>query len=726
MPKNMNTMGKLFRLKYEVKKWCSPVVFLFLFTHCTDNSSPVKEAGSDWPVYLGGNSGMQYSPLDQINKENVNRLQVVWEFASGDADANGRSQIQCNPIIIDGVLYGSSPKLKIFALNAATGEQKWMYDPNAKFNLGMNVNRGVTYYSTKDEERLFFTAGPELFCLDAKTGIPVDSFGTEGKVSLKTGLGGDAKERYVVSTSPGVIYKDKIIFGTRVSENADAAPGSIQAFDTRTGKLAWTFHTIPRPGEIGYETWPEEAYKNIGGANAWGGMSLDQKRGIIYIPTGSASFDFWGGNRLGDNLFANCILALNAKTGERIWHFQTVHHDILDRDVPAPPALVTVEHDGKRIDAVAQHTKSGFVFLLDRENGEPLFPIEERPVPPSDLKGELASSTQPFPEKPPPFTRQHFTEEDITNISRASHDSVAKRFANLRSKGPFTPPSEQGTIVFPGFDGGGQWGGAAFDSDTGLLYVNAKEVPCIITMEEKNPPEKEVPSNLGVSVYESRCVMCHGKKMQGDASGTYPSLKGIAEKSTTKEVMEIINNGRGFMPGFKHIPELEKRAVVNYIFGLENTVEDVHEFGKEANERISRYNHTGYNRFYDPEGYPAIKPPWGTLTAIDLNKGTLAWQVPLGEYDELTARGVPTTGTANYGGPVVTAGGLLFIASTVDEYFRAFDKHTGEEVWKYPLPAAGYATPSVYQIDGRQYIVIACGGGKGGTKSDDKYLAFGL
>ena len=699
-----------------------------LLASCHIRHEPVVEAGDDWPAYLGGKGAAQYSPVDQINRENVQQLRVAWKFGTGDADPNGKSQIQCNPIIIDGVLYGSSPKLKVFAIDAATGQQKWLYDPSANFQLGMNVNRGVTYCKEGNQARIFFTAGPELFCLNAKTGQLVEGFGHQGRVSLKEGLGEDAQERYVVSTSPGVVYQDKIIYGTRVSENADAAPGSIRAFNVRTGTLEWVFHTIPQPGEVGYDTWPEEAYKNTGGANAWSGVSLDEARGIVYVPTGSAAFDFWGGSRLGDNLFANCVLALNAATGERIWHFQTVHHDIWDRDVPAPPTMVTVQHDGQPIEALAQYTKSGFVFLLDRETGEPLFPVEERPVPTSDLIGERTSPTQPFPVKPPPFTRQHFTAADITNVSPAAHDSVAKRLATLRTGKPFIAPSEAGTIVFPGFGGGGGWGGAAFDPATGLLFINAKEIPCILTMEETSPADEEKSGDSGALVYQSRCAMCHGKAMQGDASGTYPALTDIASRRSPEEAMEIVNNGQGFMPGFQHIAEEERMTVVNYIFGIENetAVTDAHELGKEANQRLSKYTHTGYHRFYGPEGYPAIKPPWGTLTAIDLNEGTIAWQVPLGEYEELTQRGIPPTGTANYGGPVVTAGGLIFIASTVDEYFRAFDKNTGEELWKYRLPAAGYATPSVYQVDGKQYVVIACGGGKAGTKSGDQYLAFSL
>ena len=699
---------------------------LLVFTKCDSNDHKLTEAGKDWPVYLGGNSGAQYSPLDQINRGNVQQLELAWEFSTGDADPDGKTQIQCNPIIIDGILYGSSPKLKVFALDAATGKQRWMYDPNAQVNFGMNVNRGVSYWREGEDERIFFTAGPELISLDAKTGNLVERFGEKGKTSLKAGLGKEAQELFVVSTTPGIIFRNKIIVGTRVSENSDAAPGFVQAFNVRSGALEWTFHTIPMPGEFGYETWPPEAYKTIGGANAWAGMSLDEERGIVYVPTGSASFDFWGGNRQGDNLFANCVLALNAETGERIWHYQIVHHDLWDRDVPAPPTLVTVEHNGKRIDAAAQITKTGFVFLLNRETGEPLFPVEERAVPPSDLKGEQASPTQPFPVKPPPFTRQKFTQDDITDLSKESHAYVAERLAKLRTGEPYIPPSTEGSVVFPGFDGGGGWGGAAFDPKSGLLFVNAKEVPTIITMEETKPTETNRVMDLGEAVYQTSCSMCHGKELQGNASANYPALTNLTGRYSQDEVLNIINHGRGFMPGFKHLTEEKKTALVNYLSGIKTKPLDVHEMGMETNQRPSLYTHTGYNRFYDQEGYPAIKPPWGTLTAIDLNAGVIKWQVPLGEFEELTKRGISKTGTQNYGGPVVTAGGLIFIGATVDEYFRAFDKDTGEELWKFKLPAAGYATPSIYQIGGKQYVVIACGGGKGGTKSGDRYLAFAL
>ncbi len=699
-------------------------LLLLLFSNCKEKTH--KEAGLDWPVYLGGNNSLQYSSLDQINKENIDKLKVAWRFSTNDADSDGRTQIQCNPIIIDGILYGSSPKLKIFALDAATGKEKWIYDPNANIDFAMNVNRGVSYWKDGSTSSILFTVGPELICLNAVTGKPRDDFGENGKVSLEEGFDEEAKKLYVVSTSPGIIYKDKIIIGTRVSENNDAAPGHIRAFNVRTGTLEWIFHTIPKPGERGYETWPKDAYKYIGGANAWAGMALDETRGIVYAPTGSASYDFYGGNRIGENLFANCLLALDAETGQYIWHFQTVHHDLWDRDVPAPPTLVTVNHNGKSIDAAAQVTKSGHVFLLDRDTGKPLFSVEERPVPPSDLLGERASKTQPFPVEPPPFTRQKFTKEEITNISKESHDYVVERLAKLRTGQQFIPPSTEGSIVFPGFDGGAGWGGAAYDPASGLLYINAKEIPCIITMERTDIKE-QAKLDLGQSAYQMNCVMCHGKERQGDPSAGYPSLSHLANKYKKSEVMQIIENGKGgLMPGFGHLDVDSKNALVNFLFEIKNEPISPHEIGLETNRDILPYIHTGYNRFYDQNGYPAVKPPWGTLTAIDLNRGTIKWQVLLGEYQELTSKGVPKTGTANYGGPVVTAGGMIFIAATIDEYFRAFDAHTGKEVWKFKLPAAGYATPSIYKIDGKEYIVIACGGGKANTKSGDSYLAFAL
>jgi quinoprotein glucose dehydrogenase len=695
----------------------------YLIAGCATQNEQGSGPNTDWPVYLGDNSSSQYSPLAEITAANVHLLEPVWEYRTERISSDDRTQIQCNPLVIDGVLYGTSPKLRVFALDAATGKNIWEFNPARQVDFSMNVNRGVTYWSDGQDKRIFFTAGPALYALDATSGKLIPGFGNQGTVSLKEGLGAGAEDKYVVATTPGIIFRDLIIMGSRVSENADAAPGYIRAYNVRSGKLEWVFHTIPRPGEFGYDTWPEGAWEEAGGANCWAGMSLDEDRGIVYIPTGSASFDFWGGNRKGQNLFANCVLALNAATGERIWHFQTVYHDIWDRDLPAPPNLVTVMHDGKEKDAVAQITKSGFVFLLDRETGEPLFPVEERPVPPSDLQGEEAWPVQPFPVLPPPFSPQVLTMDHITDISPESHKHVSEILKNVRTGEPFIPPSLEGTIIFPGFDGGGEWGGAAFDSQTSILYVNSNTMPWILTMVETGAGEV-AQMQPGERIYRLNCAICHGQNFEGNPGSNYPALLDLNKRMDQAAALEIIKTGKGFMPSYRHLPEEEINMLMSYLYKEPN--EDLHMQGIEENLEDLPYTHTGYNRFTDQEGYPAAKPPWGTLSAIDLNAGEILWQVPLGEFPELTKRGIAQTGTENYGGPVVTAGGLIFIAASKDEHIRAFDKNSGKELWKYKLPAGGYATPAVYEVNGRQYIVIACGGGKMGTPPGNSYVAFAL
>ena len=689
-----------------------------------------------WETYQGDPGSNQYSSLGQINKGNVDQLKVAWVYQTGDS-LGQQSQIQCNPIIVDDILYATSPAIKLIALHAATGELLWEFDPALDFSP--HVNRGVTYWESGNDKRILFTAGSLLFAIDAITGKPVVSFGTAGVTSLKAGLGPRAADLFVISTSPGVIYKDLYIIGTRVSENADAAPGYIRAFNARTGAVEWVFHTIPKPGEYGYETWPEDAYGKIGGANAWAGISLDVERGVVYAPTGSASFDFWGGNRTGSNLFANCIIAIDAETGQRLWHYQTVHHDLWDRDLPAPPNLVTVTHNGIKIDAVAQVTKSGYVFLLDRDTGKPLFPVEERPVKKSDLKGEKAWPTQPFPLKPPPFARQHFSEDEITDISPEAHEYVKTIWTTTKTGEQFIPPSTQGTMYFPGFDGGAEWGGASYDSNAGILYVNANEMPWIQHMVEleldmEDQSEPKTIKDAGEKVYKTNCAICHGQTRQGNTAGTYPPLLKL-EKGLPREItMNIIEKGKGFMPSFNQFSKEKKNALLAFLYDETVQIDQgnnvnqnwLDALSKELREFAIPYSHTGYNRFFDQEGYPAVKPPWGTLNAIDLNKGEILWQVPLGEFEELTKRGIPKTGTENYGGPVATAGGLIFIAASKDEYIRAFDKETGMELWKHKLPAGGYATPSVFEVNDQQYVVIACGGGKMGTKPGDYYIAFSL
>ena len=716
-------------------------VFCLTIYNCVGNN----EKYTTWETYQGDSGRNQYSSLKQINKSNVGQLEVAWKYKTND-NLRPRSQIQCNPIIIDNVLYGTSPSIKLFALNAATGELIWEFDPALEFSP--HVNRGVTYWESGNDKRIFFTAGALLFGINAKTGKPVVAFGTNGVTSLKAGLGARAAELFVISSTPGLVYKDLLIIGTSVSEDADAAPGFIRAFNARDGSVEWIFHTIPKPGEFGYETWPEDAHGRVGGANSWSGMSLDKERGIVYAPTGSASFDFWGGNRKGANLFANCVIAIEAETGKRVWHYQTVHHDLWDRDLPAPPNLVTVNHNGANIDAVAQVTKAGYLFLFDRDTGEPLFPIEERPVDKSDLIDEETWPTQPFPLKPPPFARQHFTEELITDISPEAHEYVKSIWSTTRTGKQFIPPSTQGTMYFPGFDGGAEWGGASFDPSSNILYVNSNEMPWIQHMVEldmkpdfdwsgttakgggMDPKSKpKTIKDIGEKIYKANCSLCHGQDRQGNTA--YPSLIGIKDRITRDEAHTIIQKGKGFMPSFNQFSDHKNNALLAFLFDEtlnndQNTDNMIEVLTKELQQYAIPYYFTGYNRFFDEEGYPAVKPPWGTLNAIDLNKGEILWQVPLGEFEELTKRGIAKTGTENYGGPVVTAGGLIFIAATKDEYIRAFDKDTGAELWKHKLPAGGYATPSVYQIDGKQYVTIACGGGKMGTKPGDYYLAFAL
>ena len=689
----------------------------FISSSCTTDPTEYN----NWEHYGGDKTASQYSSLTQINTENVSQLQVAWTYHTGDADEGGASQIQCNPIIVDGVLYGASPKLKLFALDAATGAERWVFDPYSEEGAPsvFGVSRGLSYWEDGDDKRVLYGAGPYLYAIDIATGIPITSFGDGGHVDLRESLDRDMTGLHWSINTPGVVYKDLYIIGGRVAEEQPSAPGHIRAYNIRTGERAWIFHTIPHPGEFGYETWPEDGWERLGGANSWAGMSLDEERGIVYVPTGSAAFDFWGGNRLGDNLFANSIIALNAETGERIWHLQTVRHDIWDRDLPAAPNLLTINRDRRMVDVIAQITKSGHIFILDRETGESLFPLEEREYPASDLVGEIAAQTQVLPTKPAPFSRQEFRLEDVSTINPQYTDMLKDSLRGLRNGGQFVPPSEEGTIIYPGFDGGGEWGGAAHDPTTGIMYVNGNEMAWVQHMRELDIDVSEQSFSVGQSGYFYSCASCHGFGREGSAG--FPALIDIKERKTKEETKAVILHGGGRMPGFSFLEEREVDAIIAYLY-------DEPQPEATATDRSAaiRYTHMGYNRFFDPDGYPAVKPPWGTLNAIDLNTGEYLWTVPLGELDELTEKGIPKTGTENYGGPVVTAGGLVFIGASKDEHFRAFDRATGEELWKTKLPAGGYATPATYEINGTQYVVIAAGGGKMGTKSGDEYVAFAL
>ncbi|MEM1093072.1 MAG: PQQ-binding-like beta-propeller repeat protein [Bacteroidota bacterium] len=689
-------------------------------------ADPHQPAHAVWDTYLGDAHSTQYSSLDQITPANVTDLEVAWTYRTGDASAT--SQIQCNPLIIGRTLYGTTAGLKVFAADATTGIPQWTFDPvdyGAEINWS-GANRGLVYW--RDEAgsapaRIMYTAGAWLYAIDAATGILLEDFGTGGRVSLKTGLGTpeETDDLFIVSNTPGVLYGDLLILGGRVHEGpGPSMPGHIRAFNVRTGAMAWIFHTIPKPGEFGADTWLDYdkiASERIGGANAWSGLTVDHERGMVFIPTGSATWDFYGAARPGDNLFANTLLALDAATGERIWHQQIVKHDLWDRDLPASPNLVTVMHDGERVDAVAQVTKDGHVWVFDRDTGAPLFPVEEVPQPPSDLEGEWTPATQRLPTQPPPFARQVFREADITDRTPEATAYVRARFDGVRSDGQFVPPSTQGTMIFPGFDGGGEWGGAAIDPATGLLYVNSNEMPWILTMVDLTKA-----NSRGEMVYQRNCAACHRPDRSGIEGSNFPSLLDLEERRDQPYVTALLETGRGFMPSFAHLSVSDVDALLGYLY--EDTTAST--TGSYTQHSGSPYGHTGYNRFFDQDGYPAIKPPWGQLNAIDLNNGTIRWQVPLGEFPELTAQGIPKTGTENYGGPVVTAGGLIFIAASKDEHIRAFDKTTGKELWQHKLPFGGYATPATYSVDGTQYVVIAAGGGKMGTASGDAYVAFAL
>ena len=697
----------------------------YLFRVASAFSLSLTAADVDWPTYLGDKASSQYSELDQITPENVQQLTVAWTYNSGGAGEDNRSQIQCNPLIIDGVLYGSSPDLVLFALNAATGEELWRFNPfgQGETRNSLGVNRGLSYWKKGNDARILIGAGNYLHAINLKTGKLIQSFGENGRVNLLKGLGREVDDLYFLSNTPGVIYDDLIILGGRLNEALPAPPGHIRAYDVKSGEQVWRFNTIPHPGEYGYESWPEDAWQRSGGANVWTGMTVDEERGLVYCPTGSASADFYGGDRLGQNLFANTLLCLDAKTGKRVWHYQFVHHDMWDRDLPAPPNLLTLKRNGKEVPAVSQSTKSGHVFVFNRETGEPLFPIEERPYPSSDLVGENAWPTQPLPSKPEPFARQVLSFDILNDVIPETRKELQDRFVRLRPHMPFTPPSEQGTIIFPGFDGAAEWGGQATDPD-GILYVNSNEMPWILTMVNAASG-----STNGERVFLQMCSACHGQNRLGSENqGTIipPLTKDkLAEKMLDRAgVKEKIQKGAGIMPSFGFLAEKDVDAVIKYLF--EDADSETSNPEPKDSVGTTTYGHTGYNKWKDSKGYPAVKPPWGTLNAIDLNTGEYVWKTTLGEFEELSKQGISPTGTENYGGPVTTAGGVLFIAASQDEHFRAFDMSTGNELFKTKLPAAGYATPATYSVDGKQYVVIACGGGKLGTKSGDAYVAFSL
>ena len=707
------------------------------------NGDDKMQAGKNYPVYGGNKAGNRFSPLTQINVDNVKNLQLAWTYTATEQPDTTKPfrtrETQCQPIVVDGILYGTSSNLELFAVNAATGQQIWRFEP-MKNNQKFNVNRGVMYWENGDDKRILYSAGALLYAINATTGKPVTTFGDTGKIDLHEGvatanLGHDVSTLSVSSTSPGVIYKNTVVMGSSVSEAGDAAPGHVRGFDVVTGKLKWVFHTIPQPGEFGYDTWPKDAYKKIGGANNWSGLVVDEKRGTVYFGTGSPASDFYGGEREGANLFSDCVMSLNAETGKMNWYFQTTHHDLWDRDEPCPPNLATVKHKGKMVDVVVQATKDGLVYVLDRDKGTSLFPVEERPVPTKGLPGEHPFPTQKFPLKPLPFAHQMFTEADITDLSPEAHAFVKKRFDEMPNpNNKYIAPDTAGTFAY-GYSGGAEWGGNAIDPN-GILYQNANDQPWELVMINMESLNKEMASlTHGNGLYLQNCAGCHGADRKGSPN-VFPNLLNISARRNFDQINAIVKNGAGRMPSFAHLSDDDRKSIINFL--LDKEIKPARTAGGEhsidiptAQEKkadfpyVPRYINKVWKPVRDQDGYPGVKRPWGTLNAIDLNTGDYLWRVPLGEYPELAKKGVATTGTESYGGPCVTAGGLVFMAGTKDNKIRAFDRKNGKQLWEYQLPAGGFATPVTYEVKGKQYVAISVGGARGG-KPGGWYMAFAL
>ena len=667
---------------------CPVILAASVLTACT----PAK-TDSDWAVYLGDAGRRHYSDLDQITRENVGRLEVAWVYDSGELRGGG-STMYTSPLVIDGELYGLSPRLEAFALDAATGEEKWRFDPGG--NGG--AQRGLMWWEGDGKTRLFYTAGRELLAVNPADGTAIGSFGDNGRLDLRPEVD---RTGSLSITVPGVVFEDMLILGFSTSESANAFPGSIRAFSALDGTLVWQFNTIPVPGDPGSESWADGSLARAGGANAWTGMTLDEARGLLFAPTGSATPDFYGVNRLGDNLYANSLLAIDARTGQLRWHYQVTRHDLWDRDNPSPPTLIQFERDGRIVDAVALTTKSGHLYVFDRETGESMYPIVEVDQFESTLPGEVPAATQPL--STVAFSRQTFEVTNRTDEARAFVETQIEGW-DLR---PWAPPRVGTVLLQPWYDGGAEWGGSAFDPSNNRLIVNANDVPGILTLSE-------VPAGSSdYGTYAQHCGSCHGLTLEGTDTG--PSLIGVRDRLGPGEILETIREGSGRMPGFAHFDDAERRAVMRFVSSDEPEID-------EPTAKLA-YVLGGYVYLRDHEGLPGNTPPWGTLNSIDAATGAIAWTVPFGNYPSHPDLGF---GAVNYGGPVVTASGLIFIAATPDRMIRAYDTRDGEVLWEAELSAAGFSTPAVYSVDGKQFVVIAAGGGRTGPPSGAEYVAFSL
>ncbi|HEX5228416.1 MAG TPA: PQQ-binding-like beta-propeller repeat protein [Bryobacteraceae bacterium] len=691
-------------------------------------SAADESSHKDWTQYLGGPDSAQYSSLKQINKSNVNQLQVAWTYATED-----KTNYDFNPIVVDGVMYVMAKSNSLVALDAATGKELWVHPNNSR----AVTSRGVTYWQSKDgsDRRLLYCVNNYLIAINAKTGEPVTSFGDDGRTDLRVGYDRDVKTlTRVQNNTPGRIFENLIIMGSAASADYEGNAGNIRAFDVVTGKLAWVFHTIPHPGEFGYDTWPPDAWKTIAGVENWTDMVIDEKRGIAYIPLASPRYDFYGANRKGANLFGNSLVALDARTGKRLWHFQFVHHDLWDYDLPTAPRLLTVMHDGKKVDAVAQTTKQGFLFVFDRVTGKPLWPIEERAVPKSDVPGEEAWPTQPFPTLPPPFARQKFTADDINPFIPAEERATLRdKVLSARNEGVYTPPSLRGTIEMPGHNGGANWGSTAADPEAGLLYVQSKEMPTYLKLTDQEPRRGPAPGagggspeSAGAAIYTQNCAGCHGADRAGQPGGGIPSLNGVTTRLSADQIRMTITNGQGRMPGFGQLQPRDLTALIAYLTNpaaaaaaAPRTPEP--QSAPATSTATAGKANKGPQRYWAPVDFmltsnrlSAIGPPWTQMTAYDLNTGKIKWQVPLGEVTAMVEEGHRNTG-AHFarGGMVVTAGGLIFSATTSDHKLRAYDRDSGKVLWETGIPEGAETVPAVYDVGGREYLVVDAAGGAG-------------